>query len=128
MADERDVVVVSIDDYSWNILKKKNFFAFPKGSRKILKYFAFYTGGKITHYAKVKSFKEASKGEVGFGYWLYCFPDANPPFHLVLFERMIKLKNTIKKDNLGRGRGHVQGRIYTTLNKLLKAKTIKDLA
>ncbi len=126
MEENKEVVVVSIDNYSFDILLKKKFYAFPKGSRKIGEYFAFYKGGAITHYGKVKSSKEVGKSEIGFGYWLYCFPDAEPPFQMVTFNKIMKLKFPIKKTSLGRGKG-IQGRIYTTLNKLLNAKDISDL-
>lgn len=126
--EETDVVVVSIDKYSFDILMDKKFYAFPNGSRKVKEYFAFYRNGEITHYGKVKTDEEVDKSELGVSYWLYCFPDAEPPFRRVTFQKLIKLKNPIKKDNLGRGKGHVQGRIYTTYKKLMKAKTISDLS
>lgn len=127
MISEKDVVVVAIDNYSWEILMKKKFFAFPKGSRKIVKYFAFYKNGEIAYYGEVKKSEEGSKRDVGFGYWLYCMPDADPPFQIVRFNEITKLKKPIVKNNLGRGKGHIQGRVYTTFKKLLKAKTIADL-
>lgn len=126
--EEKNVVVVSIDKYSFDILMKKKFYAFPKGSRRIGEYFAFYKNGEITHYGKVESEKDVDKSELGIGYWLYCFPDAEPPFKKIIFNSLIKLKTPIKKDNIGRGKGHIQGRIYTTLKKLIKAKTIADLS
>ena len=126
--DNKNVVVVSVDNYSFKVLLKKKFYAFPKGSRKIGEYFAFYKDKEIIYYGKVKKAKEVEKSELGVGYWLYCFPDSEPPFQRVTFDKIIKLKNPIKKDNMGKGRGHVQGRIYTTLKKLLKAKTVSDLS
>ncbi len=126
--DKREVVVVSIDNYSLNILLKEKFYAFPLNSRRVGKYFAFYKDGKISYYAEVKKAEEGGKQEVGIGYWLYCLADSDPPFQIVRFEKIIKLKNPIKKDDLGRGKGHIQGRIYTTFPKLLKAKTILDLS
>jgi len=131
MAVEKDVVVVSIDNYSWNILINKKYFAFPKGTRKIGEYFAFYKKepiSAVTHYAKVLQSQEGDKKDVGIGYWLNCFPDSQPPYVIVRFDKIKKLKQPVRKDNLGRGKGHVQGRIYTSLNKLLKAKTISQLA
>jgi hypothetical protein len=127
---DKEVVVVSIEDYSWDVLLKNGMYAFPKGTRKVGDYFAFYKKAPvsaITHYAKVLSFKEGDKNEVGIGYWVKCFPDADPPYVIVNFEKVKKLKNPIKKNVSGRGKGHVQGRIYTTLTKLLKAKTISEL-
>ena len=124
--NESDVVVVAIEKYSWETLIKKKFFAFPKGSRRVCKYFAFYRKGEIANYAEVKGVTEGEKKDVGIGYWLYCFPDAEPPFEIVKFKTMKKLEPPIKKDGV-RGRGHVQGRIYTTLKKLLKAKKVSDL-
>lgn len=124
---EVEVVVVSIDNYSYNCLIKNKFYAFPKGSRKAGKYFAFYKNGEISYYAEVKKLEEVGKSEIG-AYWIYCFPDAEPPYQKVIFSKIIKLKQPIKKDNAGRGKGHIQGRIYTTLRKLLNAKTISDLA
>ena len=120
-----EVVVVSMSNYSWKILMDKKFYAFPKGSRKVGEYFAFYKDGKISHYAKVKTAKEVDKKELGVGYWLYCMPDAEPPFQLVEFDKIIKLRSPVKKEGI-RG-GHIQGTRYTTLQKLLKAKTISDL-
>jgi hypothetical protein len=125
MSEEKEVVVVAISEFSWNILIEKNFYAFPKGKRKIGKYYAFYKDGKITNYAKVKSIKEGGKNEVSMNYWLYCMPEAEPPYQIVTFERIIKLNNEILRNKI-RG-GHVQGARYTTLNKLLKAKQISDL-
>jgi hypothetical protein len=55
-------------------------------------------------------------------------PDAEPPFEMVKFKKLIKLKKPIVKEDNSRGKGHVQGRIYTTYKKLMKAKTISDLA
>lgn len=127
MKKEREVVVVSIDSYSWKILMDKKFYAFPKGSRIVGEYFAFYRKGEIAYYSKVKKSEEGGKNDIGFGYWLYCFPDSEPPFQIVKFDKLIKIKNPIKKDEAGRGKGHIQGRIYTTLKKLLKAKRISDL-
>lgn len=124
---EVEVVVVSIDDYSLNILKNRKFYAFPRGSRKVGKYFAFYKNGKIDFYGEVSSSDDGDKSDVGIDYWLRCLPDANPPFKIVRFNKFIKLKNPILKDNVGRGKGHIQGRIYTTLKKLLKAKKVSDL-
>jgi len=124
---EVEVVVVAIDNLSLKYLNEKKFYAFPKGSRKIGKYFAFYKSGEIFAYAEVKKLKEVGKSELG-SYWIYCFPDAEPPFQKVTFDKIIKLKVPIKKDNLGRGKGHIQGRIYTTFRQLLAAKTIADLA
>lgn len=126
--EEREVVVVSIDNYSLDVLMKKKFYAFPMGSRKIGRYFAFYKDGQISYYAEVKKAEEGGKSEVGVGYWLYCLADADPPFQIVRFDKIKKLRSPVKKDNLGRGKGHVQGRIYTTFKKLLKAKTISDLS
>ena len=126
--EEKNVVVVSIDNYSFNILMKEKFYAFPKGSRKIKEYFAFYKNGEIIYYGKVKESEEVNKSELGVSYWLYCFPDSEPPFNRVTFDKLTKLKTPIKKDNIGRGKGHIQGRIYTTLKKLMKAKTIADLS
>lgn len=126
MGEERDVVIISMSDYSWNALTKNKFYAFPKGTRKVGKYFAFYRKGRISHYAKVKSTKEGGKKDVGIGYWLYCMPDAEPPYQIVKFDRIIKLRSQIKKEGL-RG-GHIQGTRYTTLKKLLNAKTISDLS
>ena len=125
MIDEKDVVVVSISDYSWKILSEKKFYAFPMGSRKIGKYFAFYKNGAISYYGEVVKSEEGGKNEVGIGYWLYCMPDAEPPFQLVEFDKIIKLRSPVKKEGI-RG-GHIQGTRYTTLQKLLKAKTISDL-
>jgi hypothetical protein len=125
MEDEKNVVVVSIGNYSFNILSKEKFYAFPKGSRKVGEYFAFYKNGKIEYYAKVSLSKEGGKEEVGAGYWIYCMPDAEPPYQIIKFNKLIKLKNPIVK-NTGRG-GYIQGTRYTSIKKLLKAKTIKDL-
>jgi hypothetical protein len=123
-----EVVVVSIDDYSLNVLKTEGFYAFPKGSRKIGKYFAFYKNRQIEFYGEVSEAKEVSKQEVGISYWLRCLPDAEPPFEMVKFKKLVKLKKPIVKEENSRGKGHVQGRIYTTYKKLMKAKTISDLA
>ena len=125
MEDEKNLVVVSIGSYSFNTLLKEKFYAFPKGSRKVREYFAFYKNGKIEYYSKVSSSEEGGKNEVGTGYWLYCMPDAEPPYQIIKFNKLIKLKNPIMK-NIGRG-GHIQGTRYTQIKKLLKAKTIKDL-
>lgn len=126
---EKDVIVVSIGNYSWNALLKKKFYAFPKNSRKIGKYFAFYRNGEIRYYSKVKSFNEGSKSDIGIGYWLYCMPDAEPPFQIVKFDKIEKLKKPIKKDiGAGRGKGHVQGKLYTTFTKLLNAKKVSELS
>jgi hypothetical protein len=124
--EEADVIVVAISNYSWDILNKKKFYAFPKGSRKVRKYFAFYRNGEISHYAEVKSIEDGNKQDVGIGYWLYCMPDADPPFQIVRFEKIKKLRTPIKKDTFGK-RNHIQGRVYTTIKSLLKAKTISDL-
>lgn len=126
MKDTTEVVIVSIDNYSWEKLMKDKFYAFPKGSRKVGEYFAFYKDGKISYYAKVKESLEGDKEDVGVGYWLYCMPDAEPPFQIVKFQWVRKLKNEIKKEEKGRGK-HIQGRVYTTLKKLLNAKSISDL-
>src|SRR3989344_1778887 len=116
MIDEKDVVVVSISDYSWKILSEKKFYAFPMGSRKIGKYFAFYKNGAISYYGEVVKSEEGGKNEVGIGYWLYCMPDAEPPYQIVRFDKIKKLKIPIKRNDEGRGgRGHIQGCIYTTL-------------
>lgn len=123
--EESDVVVVSMGNYSWKVLFEKKFYAFPKGSRKIGKYFAFYKDGEISHYAKVKEVKEGDKKDIGFGYWAYCMPDTEPPFQMVIFDSIVKLRTPIKKEGL-RG-GHIQGTRYTTIKKLLNAKTIFDL-
>jgi hypothetical protein len=125
--DDVEVVVVSIDDYSLDVLKKKKFYAFPRGSRQIGKYFAFYKNRKIEFYGEVSESFEGDKNEVGIGYWLNCLPDAEPPFQIVKFKEFIKLEKPIVKDDNSRGRGHVQGRVYTTLKKLLNAKIISDL-
>src|SRR3989344_9419268 len=122
---EVEVVVVSIGDYSWKDLLGKKLYAFPKG--KVGKYFAFYKNGEISYYAKVKSSKEGGKEDVGIEYWFYCMPDADPPYQIVLFDKIQKLKYPIKKDDFRRGRGHIQGRRYTTLKKLLTAKKISEL-
>ena len=131
MGEEKvEVVVVAIDNLSWDILLKKKFYAFPKSSRKVGKYFAFYRHfpiSAITHYAKVSKAEEGETEDVGTTYWLHCFPDAEPPFQIVRFEKLIKLRSPVKKDSIHRGgKGHIQGRVYTTLNKLLKAKTISE--
>ena len=125
--EEVEVVVVAVDDYSFDVLKKQKFYAFPLKSRKVGKYFAFYKNGQIIFYGEVSKTEEADKDTIGFGYWLHCLADKEPPFQLVRFKKLIKLKNPISKDNLGRGKGHIQGRIYTTLKKLLKAKNISEL-
>jgi len=126
MENQEEVIVVPISDYSWDILKKKKFYAFPKGSRKEGKYFAFYRKGEITHYGEVNGVADAGKDDIGYGYWLYCMPDSEPPFRMIKFKKLIKLKNSIKKGELRRG-GHIQGKVYTTLKKFLKAKLISDL-
>ena len=95
--EETDVVVVSIDKYSFDILLNKKFYAFPMGSRKVKEYFAFYRNGEITYYGKVKTEEDVDKSELGISYWLYCFPDYEPPFKRVTFQKLIKLKNPIKK-------------------------------
>ena len=126
MDNEVEVVVVAIDNLSLKALNEKKFYAFPKGSRKIGKYFAFYKAGEIFAYAEVKKVQEVGKSELG-SYWIYCFPDAEPPYQKVSFDKIIKLKNPIKKDNMGRGKGSIQGRIYTTFKQLLAAKKVSDL-
>jgi hypothetical protein len=129
--NDEKVIVVSIDNYSWKVLIERKFYAFPKGSRKIGKYFAFYKKypiSAITHYGEVSKTEEGGKQEVGIGYWLNCLPDAEPPFQIVRFKKIKKLHFPVRKDNnLGRGKGHIQGRIYTTLSKLLKARKIPEL-
>lgn len=125
--EDVEVVVVSLDDYSWKVLIENKFYAFPRGTRKVGKYFAFYRKGEISHYAEVEKSEEVDKQEVGIGYWLHCMPDAEPPFQRVTFSKINKLKVPIKKDAGGGHGTHVQGRRYTTLKKLLKAKTISDL-
>jgi len=124
--NEKNVIVVSIDKYSFDILLKKKFYGFPNGSRQIKEYFAFYRNGEITHYSKVKDVKDVSITELGVNYWLYCFPDSEPPFKKVIFDKLIKLKTPIKKDGSGRGKA-IQGRVYTTFNNLMSAKLITDL-
>jgi len=123
----KEVVVVSLDNYSWDVLMKNKFYAFPKGSRKVGKYFAFYKDGKISHYAEVEKAEEGEKKDVGLKYWLNCFPDADPPYMIVNFNKIRKLRPCIKKDEIGRGKGSIQGRVYTTLNKLLNSKRISEI-
>lgn len=126
MDEDRDVVVVSMGEYSWNILIKEKFYAFPLRSRKVGKYFAFYRKGVIAHYAEVESSEQGDKEKVGIGYWLHCMPDAEPPYQIVRFNKILKLKKEIKKES-SKG-GHIQGTRYTTLKKLLNARIISELA
>jgi hypothetical protein len=67
MENKIEVVIVSIDNYSLEKLIKEKFYAFPKGSRKVGEYFAFYKEGKISYYAKVKESLEGDKKDVGVG-------------------------------------------------------------
>lgn len=128
MEDKKyEVVVVSLGDYSLDILMKKKFYAFPRGSRKVGDYFAFYKNKKIASYAKVKESFQGDKSDVGIGYWLHCLPDADPPYEIVRFEKIIDLKKPILKDETGRGKGQIRGVRYTTLKKLLGAKKISEL-
>ncbi len=125
---EIEVVVVSMSEYSWKVLMEKKFYAFPKGSRKIGKYFAFYKDREISYYGEVKSSEDGGKSDVGIGYWLYCLPDADPPFQIVRFDKIKRLKKPIKKNIDGKGKGHIQGARYTTFKKFMKAKMITDLS
>lgn len=128
--EEQNVVIVAIDNYSWKVLMDKGFYAFPIRTRKVGEYFAFYQKepiSAVTHYGKVIKAEEGGKTDVGIGYWLNCFPDAEPPFQIVRFDRIIKLKSPIKKDSIGRGGVHIQGRVYTSFKKLMKAKKISQL-
>lgn len=131
MEDENNVTVVSMDKYSLNILLDKGFYAFPKGSRKVNEYFAFYHSGEINYYGKVTEALEVMEEEfekiLGKEYWLLSFPDANPPFKIVKFNKIEKLKAPVIKENLGRGKGQIQGRVYTSFKRLINSKTILDL-
>jgi len=122
-----EIVVVSLGDYSFDTLMKKKLYAFPKGSRKVGKYFAFYKNKSISYYAKVKESSEGDKNDVGIGYWLNCLPDAEPPYQIVKFDKIIKLKTPILKEESQRGKGHILGARYTDLKRLLSAKKISDL-
>ena len=74
-------------------------------------------------YVKIKG---RSAEQVGMEFKLAHFSESINQKELI--DKIKKLKQPVRKDNLGRGKGHVQGRIYTSLNKLLKAKTISQLA
>jgi hypothetical protein len=108
------------------VLIKKKFYAFPRKLAREVKYFAFYNGGTISYYAEVRKMGECGKQDVGVGYWLRCLPDAEPPFQIARFCKIKKLRNPIKKENEV-GRGHIQGRLYTTMKILLNARKISDL-
>jgi hypothetical protein len=122
---EKDVLVVSIGDYSFKVLLEEKFYAFPKGSRRIVKYIAFYKNGKVEYYGEVDKLVEGNKKDIGLDYWIYCMPDHEPPFEIVKFKKIIKLKNELTKDNF-RG-GHIQGKKYTTIKKLLNSSKISEL-
>jgi hypothetical protein len=126
--EDNDVIVVSIDEYSLSRLINDLFYSFPKGTRKVKKFFAFYESGKITYYAQVDTVKEVGKSELDLEYWAYCFPDKEPPYQMVTFKKINKLEFPINiNKNLPRGKGHIQGRIYTSIKKLKSAKFISDL-
>lgn len=122
-----DTIVVSLDEYSFKTLKEKKFYAFPKKSRKIKKYFAFYNGkpiSAITHYAKVADVEEGNRFIVDSKYWLMNLAKSEPPYIKVKFKEIKKFKSPIKAD---KKRGTIQGRIYTNLEKLKKSNKISEL-
>jgi hypothetical protein len=122
---ESSVTVVALDAYSWKELLQNKFYAFPMKSRKISDYFAFYQSkpiSAITHYARVQSCEEGNKEDVGILYWLKCMPNAEPPFQIVKFNEIKKLRSSIVKDNYS-----IQGKAYTTLGKLFSARNISDI-
>jgi hypothetical protein len=126
--DSKEVVVVALDKYSWEVLIKEKFYIFPKNTRKVGTYFAFYKGkpvSAITHYSKTESHNEIKIKEIPSKYWLMNLSSHSPPYTIVRFKQIKKLRSPIKKSE-GRGRG-VQGRIYTTLKKLMKSKLISEL-
>lgn len=124
------VTIVALDNYSWKLLLQNKFYAFPKGSRKIGSYFAFYQGrpiSAITHYAKVDSLEEGGREDVGIRYWLNCMPNATPPFQIVRFKEIKKIRSPITKDDSFGQSHHIQGKAYTDLKELLSAKNIPDI-
>lgn len=125
---KKNVVVVALDDYSWKILLKDKFYIFPKSSRRVEEYFAFYKGkplSAITHYAKVAFYKEIEVKDIPSRYWLRNLANYSSPYILVSFSKINKLRRYIKKED-GRGKG-IQGRIYTSLEKLKNSKFISNL-
>lgn len=125
---KKNVIVVSLDDYSWKILLKEKFYIFPKNSRRVEEYFAFYKGkplSAITHYAKVSFHKEINVNDIPSGYWLRNLADHSPPYILVKFVKINKLRRYVKKE-AGRGHG-IQGRIYTSFEKLKNSTLISEL-
>jgi len=124
----KEVVVVALDKYSWEVLMKEKFYIFPENTRKVGTYFAFYKGkpiSAITHYAKTESQGEIKIKEIPSKYWLMNLSSHSPPYTIVKFKEIKKLRSSIKKPE-GRGKG-IQGRIYTTLKKLMSSKLISEL-
>jgi hypothetical protein len=126
MPNDYDTTVVSLDKYSWEYLKKNKIYIFPQNSRKINKYFAFYEGepvSAITSYAEVKESRLVEKKDIDTKYWMMALGSKSPPYELVKFDSVKKFENPIKKD----GKRGIQGRVYTSLKKLLSSNKISEI-
>ncbi len=124
--EKNDLLIVSIDDYSLDVLLKESFYATKRKLDPQFKFIAFYQKGvigAITYYGIIDKVLEGDKNDVGMVYWLRNFPEKDPPYIIVRFKKIVRLKKPLKRD-IKRG---VQGPIKSNFKKLEEASKLSDL-
>jgi len=125
--EKMNTTIVSLDDYSFNYLMENMEYAFPgtTKNRRIMEYMAFYRTkpvSAITHYGKVEEVIEDA--EVDGTYRLLNFGfNARGEATKVLFKNISELESPVKAV---KGKA-IQGKYYTKLEYVKKAKTIPEL-
>lgn len=120
-----EVMIISINPASFDLVKKKRFYFHPsKYSRKGGKYIAFYISkpiSAITHIAKVKNILKNQKPKK---YLKGINLDVNiKNIKVYLLDNFKKLNKPIIKGTSS----PIQGSKNTTLKKIKKSKTLKEL-
>jgi hypothetical protein len=121
-----DTLIVSIDEFSMSVLEKEGFYATKKPIKEGTRFIAFYRSlpiGGITCYAEIKEVCQGDRADVGAVYWMRNFPEQEPPYNLVRFKKIQKLKRVVKKDT----KNGIQGPVYSTLERIKNTTKLSEL-
>jgi len=122
----KNLLIVSIDSYSMEVLQKKGFYATKRQIKEGVKWIAFYQVKpiqSITHYGEIDSIEQCGIDEVGTIYWLRNFPDQSPPYNVIKFKKLKKMNKKIIKDvKMG-----IQGPVLFSLDKLKKINFLSEV-